>query len=199
MTTELSGLWYSNNIRAATPTFTQVANYTFRHPTRVFYNPNNTNEIWVTSYGGGVHRGVLGTTPAIVSTQIDNGQAQRSMVRHLVVTFNSIVNLGPGAFELRPQGGGQLKVTSFTTQTVSNQTVANITWTGGSLTDGRWTLRTVASQVTDANSNAALAVDRTDNFFRLIGDANGGDTSVNASDLTLFRCPWIFLRSVSLP
>ncbi len=186
VTTELSGLWYSNNIRAATPTFTQVANYTFRHPTRVFYNPSNTSEIWVTSYGGGVHRGVLGTTPTVVSTQIDNGQAQRSMVRQLVVTFNSIVNLGPGAFELRPQGGGQLKVTSFTTQTVSNQTIATITWTGGSLTDGRWTLKTVAGQVTDTTSSAALAADRTDNFFRLIGDANG-DAIVNASDLTLFR------------
>jgi photosystem II stability/assembly factor-like uncharacterized protein len=59
MTTETNGLWYSNNIRAANPAFQSVANFPFRQPERVFYNPFDAHEIWVTSFGGGVRVGTL--------------------------------------------------------------------------------------------------------------------------------------------
>jgi hypothetical protein len=45
-----------------------VANYPFRHPDRVLFNPFNSNEIWVTNFGGGLRVGsttssfVLGDT-----------------------------------------------------------------------------------------------------------------------------------------
>ncbi len=52
--TETGGLWYSNNINAATPTFTLVNAYPFRHPMRVFFNPWNTAEMWVSSFGYGM-------------------------------------------------------------------------------------------------------------------------------------------------
>ncbi|MBF0565320.1 MAG: hypothetical protein HQK89_08760, partial [Nitrospirae bacterium] len=39
------------------PTFTQVASYPFRQPTRIFYSPYNRNEIWVTSNGNGLRVG----------------------------------------------------------------------------------------------------------------------------------------------
>jgi photosystem II stability/assembly factor-like uncharacterized protein len=55
--TEDQGLWYSANRRAATPTFTQLAGYPFRFPTRIFFNPCNTNEVWVTSFGNGMRLG----------------------------------------------------------------------------------------------------------------------------------------------
>lgn len=57
ITTETEGLWYTSNLNAATPTFTEVAGYHFLHPMRVFYNPYNTSEIWVTSFGGGLRVG----------------------------------------------------------------------------------------------------------------------------------------------
>jgi hypothetical protein len=57
VTTEDQGLWYSNNRRAASPAFTQVAGYPFRFPTRVFFNPYDANEIWVTSFGNGMRLG----------------------------------------------------------------------------------------------------------------------------------------------
>src|SRR5262249_18832706 len=57
VTSETQGLWYSNNIRSANPTFTQVTSYSFRQPERVFFNPYNANEIWVTSFGGAVRVG----------------------------------------------------------------------------------------------------------------------------------------------
>jgi photosystem II stability/assembly factor-like uncharacterized protein len=55
LTTEVEGLWLSQNLRQADiPTFTQVPDYPFRHPVRVFFNPHNRNETWVTSFGGGL-------------------------------------------------------------------------------------------------------------------------------------------------
>jgi len=65
MSTEVEGLWYSNNINAGTPVFTQVSGYHFRQPERIFYNPYNFNEVWVTSFGNGIKVGY--TNPPAVS------------------------------------------------------------------------------------------------------------------------------------
>jgi photosystem II stability/assembly factor-like uncharacterized protein len=58
LTTEVQGLWISSNMNAATPTWTLVDNYPFRQPERVFFNPYNTNEIWVSSFGNGMKMGL---------------------------------------------------------------------------------------------------------------------------------------------
>jgi photosystem II stability/assembly factor-like uncharacterized protein len=55
--TEDQGLWYSSNRRAAAPVFTQVGGYPFRFPSRVFLNPYDANEVWVTSFGNGMRLG----------------------------------------------------------------------------------------------------------------------------------------------
>ena len=57
LTTETEGLWYSNNINTPTPGFTAVTSYPFRQPERVFFNPYDPNEIWVTSFGNGLRVG----------------------------------------------------------------------------------------------------------------------------------------------
>jgi len=62
ITTEVQGLWMSNNINAASPSFTQVQSYPFQQPERVFFNPFNTNEMWVTSFGNGMKVGTFTTT-----------------------------------------------------------------------------------------------------------------------------------------
>lgn len=56
-TTETEGLWFSSDINAATPTFSPVTSYPFRQPERVFFNPFNANEIWITSFGNGLRVG----------------------------------------------------------------------------------------------------------------------------------------------
>ncbi len=61
LTTEGQGLWMSNNITNANPTFTIVNNYPFQQPERVFFNPNNFSEVWVTSFGNGMKKGNLNT------------------------------------------------------------------------------------------------------------------------------------------
>ena len=57
VTTKNEGLWYTANARAAKPTFVAATNYPFKHPTRVFFNPYDRNEIWIVSFGGGLMMG----------------------------------------------------------------------------------------------------------------------------------------------
>ena len=53
-TTRYNGLWVSQDAHLASPTFTQTT-YPFRHPQRVFFNPYDTDEAWITSNGYGVN------------------------------------------------------------------------------------------------------------------------------------------------
>ncbi len=54
VTTEADGLWVTTNLRAAQPIFKLDRTYPFQHPVRVFYNPWELTEPWVTSFGGGL-------------------------------------------------------------------------------------------------------------------------------------------------
>ncbi|MBI5645988.1 MAG: hypothetical protein HY962_03575 [Ignavibacteriae bacterium] len=52
--TEQDGLWHTTNRNAATPVFTQLAAFPFRHPLRMFFAPLDSTEMWVTTFGGGL-------------------------------------------------------------------------------------------------------------------------------------------------
>jgi photosystem II stability/assembly factor-like uncharacterized protein len=65
ITTEVQGLWKSSNINSVTPTFSLVNSYPFRQPERVFFNPYNLNEMWVTSFGNGMKIGSLLSTGGV--------------------------------------------------------------------------------------------------------------------------------------
>ena len=60
VSTEDEGLWYSNDLTAATPTFNNLPDYHFQHPMRVYFNPNDTGEVWVMSFGNGMNVGTVG-------------------------------------------------------------------------------------------------------------------------------------------
>jgi hypothetical protein len=64
LTTEGQGLWMSSNINSASPTFSMVTAYPFQQPERVFFNPYNTSEMWVTSFGNGMKTGTMLSTGA---------------------------------------------------------------------------------------------------------------------------------------
>lgn len=59
LTTETQGLWMSNNMNIATPAWTLVSSYPFRQPERVYFNPYNQNEMWVSSFGNGMKMGLM--------------------------------------------------------------------------------------------------------------------------------------------
>jgi photosystem II stability/assembly factor-like uncharacterized protein len=62
LTTETQGLWMSNNMNAVTPDWMLVSSYPFRQPERVFFNPYNLDEMWVTSFGNGMKVGLMNST-----------------------------------------------------------------------------------------------------------------------------------------
>jgi len=59
LTTETQGLWVSQDITVATPAWSLVGSYPFRQPERVFFNPYNDDEMWVTSFGNGMKVGSM--------------------------------------------------------------------------------------------------------------------------------------------
>lgn len=65
LTTETQGLWVSNNIKAASPGWQLVGAYPFRQPERVYFNPFNANEMWVSSFGNGMKVGNFSPTGTV--------------------------------------------------------------------------------------------------------------------------------------
>jgi photosystem II stability/assembly factor-like uncharacterized protein len=59
LTTETQGLWVSNTMNTSTPTWQLVDSYPFRQPERVYFNPFNQHEMWVSSFGNGLKQGFL--------------------------------------------------------------------------------------------------------------------------------------------
>jgi hypothetical protein len=183
VTTEVQGLWHSSNIRSATPTFTQVDSYPFRQPERVFFNPHNLNEIWVTSFGNGIRVGTVATPPTVEAVQVNDGAVQRSTVRSMTVTFSGPVTFVGGnanaaaAFALTrlTNGGGIVGLNAAVATDGQGRTVVTLTFQPGgatdpvsilnggapSLADGRYRLDILSASV---SGSGGLALD---------GDNNG--------------------------
>ncbi|MCX6243200.1 MAG: T9SS type A sorting domain-containing protein [Bacteroidetes bacterium] len=66
LTTETQGLWKCDYMMSATY-WTLVQAYPFRQPQRVFFNPFDQNEMWVTSFGNGMKVGNLDSISGIVT------------------------------------------------------------------------------------------------------------------------------------
>ncbi len=62
LTTEYEGMWICSNVNSGSPTFAPVTSYPFKQPERIFFNPYNTNEMWVSSFGSGMKVGTLSPT-----------------------------------------------------------------------------------------------------------------------------------------
>ncbi|MGV3486424.1 MAG: SdrD B-like domain-containing protein, partial [Planctomycetaceae bacterium] len=135
---------------------------------------------------------------------IGNGAAQRSRVETVSIEFDSEVVIQDGAFIVtkRGDGGGQVGV-SYQFREGSGNRIVDLTFSGafveyGSLVDGNYELRVVASKVNgseghmdgDADGFAGgdlLFGDRmADRFFRLYGDSDGNG-AVDLVDYFAFR------------
>jgi len=182
LTTETNGLWHTTNLQAASPTFTLVSSYPFRQPERVFFNPFNPSEVWVTAFGGGLMVGSTDAAPSVAGTQVNDGSVQRSMVRSLRVTFSETVTLAGGAISLTGPGGN-VGYTLDLSQSTPSQTIAILNF--ASLADGNYTLNLPAASVTDSTGQH-LAANYAFTFHRLFGDGDG-DRDVDATDFAAFR------------
>jgi hypothetical protein len=140
--------------------------------------------------------------PSVVSTQINDGSAQRSVVSSLTVTFSAQVafanNDPSSAFSLMHADNSLVSFTANAT-VVNGRTVVTLSAFGGtaadhgSLADGRFTLKALAANINaggvmlDGNNDGVAGGDYafSNGLFRIFGDANG-DGAVDVADLTLF-------------
>ncbi len=131
----------------------------------------------------------------VTAVQFGDGTDQRSRVNQIKVTFDQVVDIQPGAFELnsRQTGGAVGAAIELATPQIDNssgRTIVSLTFTGsniigGSLPDGNYFLKIVAERVLvagraldgDGDGAAGGAYVRgtlaSDNFFRLFGDTDG--------------------------
>jgi hypothetical protein len=72
ITTEMKGLWHSDDINAVAPVVNRV-NYNFMHPVRVVFNPYNSSEIWVLSFGNGMKTGYTNLQPQQQTVELKQG------------------------------------------------------------------------------------------------------------------------------
>ena len=81
LTTEVNGLWYSENLRSPSPTFDLVNSYPFRHPERIFYNPYDTSGLWVTNFGAGIRVGSTATGIGSEPERLGQGRVSGRVLR----------------------------------------------------------------------------------------------------------------------
>jgi hypothetical protein len=130
--------------------------------------------------------------PRIESVILNDGHAQRSMISSITVTFDSLVTIDSGAFELRRQGSSLPVGLIAALREENGRTVAVLTFSGhgiigGSLFDGRYTLvihgdkiRGESGQSLDGDGDGVAGGNRHDEFFRRFGDSDGdGDVDTN--------------------
>jgi len=72
LTTESGGLFYTANVEATKPVFTQVAAYPFEQPTRAYFNPYIKNQLWVNSFGNGIEMGIVPTPTGMNEINANN-------------------------------------------------------------------------------------------------------------------------------
>lgn len=139
----------------------------------------------------------LAAPPAkIESVVVNDGSAQRSMVRTLTVKFDRVVTFDPGAFGLQRANGSSVGL-NLASSLVGGRTVAVLTFTssgiiGGSFADGNYTLTIRGDRIgdevgreLDGDRDGNGGGDSTDAFFRLYGDSDG-DRDVDLLDLGRF-------------
>ena len=62
---ENDGLYFTENLDTATPVFAPVTSFPWWRPKRVFFNPMDHKEVWVSSMGGGVWKGIVSPAGSI--------------------------------------------------------------------------------------------------------------------------------------
>ncbi len=159
VTTEADGLWVTQDLQAAAPSFTQDAAFPFRHPQRVVFNPFNPSEVWVTSFGNGL---LVGYDSSLAgSIVIDSAHSSVSEAAgNVTATVHRIG--GNGAIEVSYR-------TALGTATADSDYAAasgTLHWDDGDFSD-----RTITVPILDDD-----LPELTKSFFVLLSDPTGGAT-----------------------
>jgi len=97
VTTEAEGLWYSTNLKSATPTFVNVASFPFRRTERLFFDPYNPENVWVTTFGNGMKHGINFIPVELASFTATDAQT------HVSLEWRTATELNNAGFEIQRQ------------------------------------------------------------------------------------------------
>lgn len=143
----------------------------------------------------------LGATtppPQVATITVNNGDAQRSMVTSVTLTFNTEVRILSDAFSLLLNGSKTSLPLRTTTTTEGGITTVNVTFPGNvsrnnSLRDGDYQLVAKSNRIIgprgqslDGNSDFKTGDNYSHRFHRLFGDVDG-DRHVTQRDFVQFR------------
>jgi len=141
--------------------------------------------------------------PKVEQVRVNDGSTQRSMLTSLLVFFDMVVTIDPGAFTVERREDHSVIGVVVSTAEVSGKTVATLTFSGpdivgGSLADGNYELKIASDKVhangldLDGDNNGTAGGEFTpfgaaevDNFFRFFGDQDG-DRDCDATDYRAF-------------
>ncbi|MEO1524919.1 MAG: lamin tail domain-containing protein [Planctomycetota bacterium] len=146
--------------------------------------------------------GSIARRPLVESVILNNGEASRSQVTQVTVTFDLPVNVSEDSFVIRDRESDTLLTSlQVASQIIDGKTVVDITFgegplvsnraAGNSLVDGTYELSVIASEVTTVPENVMMANDyrfgeaASDQFFRYFGDSDG-DRDVDGQDFGRF-------------
>jgi hypothetical protein len=153
---------------------------------------------------------VVAPSAKVSSVTVNDGAAQRSMVRSVTVTFDKVVtaNGSPASFITLTGPGGPVALAVDSSGSTPTQSIYRLTFSGagitnGSLANGRYTLVIPADTGTagivnfDGDGNGSAGGDftlvgdpATNKLFRLFGDSDG-DGTVGTSDFLAFRLAFL--------
>jgi parallel beta-helix repeat protein len=129
--------------------------------------------------------------PKVKSVVFNDGSNQRSLIRSITVTFDTVVTFDAGAFRL-VRGSGSVPTKTLQISEVNGETKVVMTFTGsgtayGSLNDGNWTLKILRGRVHRADDPlTTMSADYIQKFHRFFGDSDG-DRDTDATDQTAFN------------
>ena len=140
--------------------------------------------------------------PQVQSVVINDGSIQRSIIRSITITFDTLVTVDNGAFTL-VRGDGLSPAKTRTVTTVNGESAVTLTFSGsgtayGSLGDGIWTLKVLRSRIHRADDRTVVMdADYASTFHRFFGDSDG-DRDVDDTDQAAFNSAFGHTDAASL-
>ncbi|MEL6110781.1 MAG: hypothetical protein AAFU85_32650, partial [Planctomycetota bacterium] len=131
-------------------------------------------------------------TVRVLEFNVNDGDAQRSVIEELSLVFNTEVQIEANAIEIRNVTTNEsIDVSVAETQIINGTTVASLQFAPNSITDGNYELTVLSAGVgasgipLDGDSDGIAGSNYVDEFFRFFGDGDG-DRDVDGQDYGAF-------------